>query len=70
MAVPHPLTPARRLRCGDLPEKGEEIMTWVPALPASSAGFTFAVTLGVAVALLIAAVVVSQIISREQKKHY
>jgi hypothetical protein len=49
---------------------GVTIMTWVPAFPASSDVFMFAVTLGVAATLLIAAIVVLLIIDREQKKHY
>jgi hypothetical protein len=45
-------------------------MTWIPAFPASSDGFMFEITIGVAAALLVAAIVVVHIISREQTKQY
>jgi hypothetical protein len=44
-------------------------MIWIPGLPGSLNGFTILVTIGVAVALLIAALIVLRIVYREQQ-HY
>ncbi len=45
------------------------MMTWIPGLPGSLDGVTFTATIGVAVALLVAAVIVVRMVIREQK-HY
>jgi hypothetical protein len=44
-------------------------MTWIPGLPGSLDGVTLSATIGISVALLVAAVIVVLIVMREQERY-